>query len=77
MTQLVRQSELAFQKRVGPLAALNPLAVMARGFSVATDPDGRIISQARDLPAEAAFNLRLKDGIVAARSLGYTKMETD
>lgn len=77
MTQLVRQSELAFQKRVGPLAALNPLAVMARGFSVATDPDGRIISQARDLPAEAVFNLRMKDGIVAARSLGYTKMETD
>lgn len=44
------------------LDALSPLKVMARGFSLATDDDGRIIRSANELKTGDSFTLRLSDG---------------
>lgn len=70
MKGVMDRADLALQKRIGPLLALNPLAVVARGFSIATDDSGQVISHPADLPVDKHFYLRFADGTVQARSLG-------
>jgi exodeoxyribonuclease VII large subunit len=52
------------------LRALSPLLVLERGYSIAFDAHGRAVKSAKQLPAGAAFELRVHDGAVAATSLG-------
>lgn len=49
------------------LDALSPLKVLARGYAVARDADGRVLKRVAQLPAGLAFRLRVTDGTVAAR----------
>lgn len=49
------------------LDALSPLKVLARGYSVARDADGRVLRRVEELPPGRAFRLRVTDGEVAAR----------
>lgn len=48
------------------LDALSPLRVLDRGYSVARDAGGRILSRVADLPAGRPFRLRVRDGEVPA-----------
>ncbi len=48
------------------LDALSPLRVLARGYSVAQDADGRVLSRAADFPSGRRFRLRVSDGSVPA-----------
>ena len=52
------------------LDALSPLGILARGYAVAQDAEGRVVRRAAQLPAGAAFRLRLPDGSVRATSQG-------
>jgi exodeoxyribonuclease VII large subunit len=50
------------------LEALSPLAVLARGYSVARLADGRVVRRRAQLPAGTPFTLRVGDGDVASES---------
>ena len=50
----------------GRVDALSPLAVMARGFVVARDPQGRALSTTADFLPDAPFELLVRDGVVNA-----------
>jgi exodeoxyribonuclease VII large subunit len=49
------------------LDALSPLKILARGYAVARDENGRVLKQVAQLPAGQAFRLRVTDGEVDAR----------
>jgi exodeoxyribonuclease VII large subunit len=49
------------------LDALSPLKVLARGYAVARDGDGRILKRVAQLPAGKDFRLRVTDGEIDAR----------
>lgn len=48
------------------LGALNPLAVLARGYGVATDADGRLVRSVDDVNKEDSLTLRVSDGRIRA-----------
>jgi exodeoxyribonuclease VII large subunit len=50
------------------LEALSPLAVLARGYSVARLADGQVVRRRTQLPAGTPFTLRVGDGEVPAKS---------
>jgi exodeoxyribonuclease VII large subunit len=54
----------------GRLEALSPLAILARGYAVATTPGGRVLRRVEDLPSGRTFILRVGDGNVSAESRG-------
>jgi exodeoxyribonuclease VII large subunit len=49
------------------LDALSPLKVLARGYAVARDAEGRVLKRVAQLPPGLAFRLRVTDGSVAAQ----------
>lgn len=50
------------------LEALSPLAVLARGYSVARLADGQVVRRRAQLPAGTPFTLRVGDGEVPAKA---------
>jgi exodeoxyribonuclease VII large subunit len=52
----------------GRLDALSPLAVLARGYAIARDADGRVLRRVEQVPPGRAFRLRVTDGEVPARA---------
>lgn len=51
----------------GRLDALSPLKVLERGYAVARDSDGRVLSRVAQLSPGLRFRLRVTDGEVGAR----------
>ena len=51
----------------GRLDALSPLKILARGYALARDGQGRVLKRVAQLPPGLAFRLRVSDGEVAAR----------
>jgi exodeoxyribonuclease VII large subunit len=49
------------------LDALSPLRVLARGYGVAQDDTGRVLSHVADFSSGRPFRLRVSDGSVPAR----------
>ena len=50
------------------LHALSPLRVLERGYSVARDPEGRVLRRVAQFHDGMPFTLRVSDGSVAARA---------
>lgn len=46
------------------LHAVSPLATLERGYAIAADSEGKVISSIADIPTHRPFNIRLKDGQV-------------
>jgi exodeoxyribonuclease VII large subunit len=61
-SQVNRAERLAAQ-----LDALSPLRVLARGYAVPLDPEGRVLKRRADFAPEDRFRLRVVDGEVPAR----------
>lgn len=61
----VADKKLEFLTKVGKLEALNPLSVLARGYSV-IQRDGKTILSVNDLEVEDSITVRLSDGSVCA-----------
>ncbi|GBD33029.1 MAG: exodeoxyribonuclease 7 large subunit [Gemmatimonadales bacterium] len=55
------------------LDALSPLKVLERGYAVARDESGAVLSRMAQFPAGQKFRLTLRDGEVGAESLGAVK----
>lgn len=66
----VEKNQELVRRLEAELRALSPLLVLERGYSIAFDERGRAIRSAKQLPAGARFELRLRDGRVAADSRG-------
>ena len=52
----------------GRLNALSPLATLARGYSIARNPEGRTLGSVSDFREGGTFELLLRDGTVKART---------
>jgi exodeoxyribonuclease VII large subunit len=50
----------------GRLHALSPLATLGRGYALAIDDDGRVLSRVGDFRIGGTFELRVRDGSVRA-----------
>ncbi len=62
---LAARAELA---RLGAqLTALDPSAVLERGYAILTDPDGRALGGVLEMRAGGAVNIRMHDGAADAR----------
>ena len=59
-------SRAAFDTAAARLNALSPLAILTRGYAVAT-VNGRVVRSAEDIPNEARFKLRFSDGEITAQ----------
>src|SRR5438270_3275435 len=54
----------------GRLDALSPLRILARGYALARDAEGRVLKRIAQFAPGRAFRLRVSDGEVAARATG-------
>ena len=52
------------------LEHLAPGAVLARGYAIARDADGKVLRSASNVPAGAALNIQLADGSLDTRVVG-------
>ena len=64
-TMSLRGASLAASR--GRLAALNPLATLARGYAMLSDVDGGVIGSAADVATGDRLRVRLHDGAIDAR----------
>jgi exodeoxyribonuclease VII large subunit len=59
---------------VARLSALDPRAVLARGFALCTDPkSGHVLGSAEDALRAGAMNVTFHDGTIGARVKGESK----
>ena len=74
----------ARQNAVGPFAGVlldarlrstNPLAILARGFSVVTNSAGEIVREPSQAPAGSNIRIRLTDGELTATVNPYPKTQ--
>ena len=52
--------------KAAKLEALSPLGILSRGYSVASDPNGRVIASVNDIAAGEQMSLRVTDGLIRA-----------
>ena len=54
-------------RMAGQLSALNPSAVLERGYAILTDPEGRALGGIAQMQTGEIVNIRMHDGIAAAK----------
>ena len=57
--KLQKSQVLGVQRR---LEALNPLAILQRGYAVISQPDGKIVRSVDDVQVNDQLNVRVSDG---------------
>jgi exodeoxyribonuclease VII large subunit len=62
-----REAVMAFAELRSKLGALSPLAVLERGYSLTTGPDGRLVRDSAELAVEDDVVLRFHRGLANAR----------
>jgi len=72
MTERMRFLALDVRRHEGPLKALNPLAVLDRGYSITSDEDGRILRTVEPLKPGARVKTRLAQGTFESDVRGVT-----
>ena len=68
MTRRISDPRSRLERLTGQLEALSPLAVLARGYSVARLGDGLVVRRRAQLPPGTRFTLRVGDGDVRSRA---------
>lgn len=66
--RLIEARRTRLDRAAAQLDALSPLRVLARGYSVAQDGEGRVLSHVADFPPGRRFRLRVSDGSVPAQT---------
>lgn len=64
MQQQLNEGKQQFGKQVAQLEGVSPLATLARGFSVTTAPDGKVVKKTGQLHTGDKLKTRLDDGWV-------------
>ncbi|MGH7647062.1 MAG: exodeoxyribonuclease VII large subunit [Gemmatimonadaceae bacterium] len=68
LERLTARRRSRFEIAAGRLDALSPLATLGRGYALATDESGHALTNAAQFEVGRAFQLRLRDGEVGART---------
>lgn len=68
LERLLEERRSLVERTAAQLDALSPLRVLARGYSMAQDDEGRVLMRTADFPTGTAFRLRVSDGAVPARA---------
>ena len=66
MTAKLTSDRSLLAQRTAKLEALSPLGILSRGYSVAANAEGKVISSVNDVSAGDTFTLRLSDGTLDA-----------
>ncbi len=74
LTRRLDALRAAFDTASAQLNALSPLAILTRGYAVASY-DGRVVRTTKEIPSGAAFLLRFADGEIGARRIENEKDE--
>ncbi len=53
-----------WERAVGVLRALNPEAILTRGYTITMDSTGRVLNSAQDIEAGLGLRTRFQDGEV-------------
>lgn len=64
--RIVEKSRNALATKISKLEALNPLAVVARGYSVVSNGDGRTVKSVHGVSYGEKIEVRLSDGSISA-----------
>jgi exodeoxyribonuclease VII large subunit len=70
-THHLAQVQERFAGLAARLDALSPLAVIARGYSVVRDANGRLVRRTDQVPAGGVIEARLPDGWLRAQVIGH------
>ena len=65
----LEQNKTLFLSKISTLEAVSPLAVLARGYSIITDEENKIISSAESLKKDQKIKARFKEGKILAKVL--------
>ena len=68
MQRRIEQPRTRLDRLNAQLLALNPEAILQRGYAIARSAEGRAVRRVADLPAAAPFTLQVSDGVVAAHA---------
>lgn len=68
MQRRIEQPRTQLDRLNAQLLALNPEAILQRGYAIARSAEGRAVRRVADLPAGAPFTLQVSDGVVAAHA---------
>jgi exodeoxyribonuclease VII large subunit len=64
--RILRERKMRLSGMVGRLEATNPLAVLGRGYSIATDERGAVVSSTVSVTEGDRISVRVSDGIIDA-----------
>jgi len=73
MSERAGQSRATLGRTLSKLSALDPGAVLERGYAMLTDADGRTITGAGAMKPKERVNIRMHDGVAAATVEAVTK----
>jgi len=59
---------------VGKLSALNPLAVISRGYSAVFDIDGNVVKSTEDVSEGETLSIKVSDGLIKANVVSVKKV---
>lgn len=65
----IEQNKTFFLSKISTLEAVSPLAVLARGYSIITNEENKIISSAKSLKKDQKIKARFKEGKILAKVL--------
>lgn len=65
--KIISENKNKLITNIAKLDALSPLKVLMRGYSIATDEDGKVISSVNDVHTDKEFSLKLSDGNTKAK----------
>ncbi len=66
MNLLMGEKRAALSENAARLRALDPLAVLARGYGAVFDGDDKVVKSIKDTAVGSALSVRLSDGVVTA-----------
>lgn len=73
MERRIGDSKLAFRMKAAALSALNPEAVLERGFSICTLPDGKVVRDSSQTKAGDELRIRLHAGGIGCKVTSTTR----
>jgi len=69
LNNIISKKQNTLTKNAAKLDALSPLKVLSRGYSLATDEQGNIISSVSDAISDKEFSLKFQDGVSKCKFL--------
>lgn len=77
LNAVLKDRRRRFEGAVGRLEGVNPMAVLKRGYGMAFDAEGRVISHIGDVAEDDEISVRVSDGYINARVSGKETADGD